>query len=147
MVVVTTAELRLEATADEIASAAVTGQIVVVSPTTDVTTTVETAADPREDWIAAISLVAVAAGQLVTEAAQDRTVLIWVIWTVRVVCSPLAAGAGVTAAAALPEAKVCVTIVVETGTTSVEIEVAFAAPAGQFVIYELSIYISLMDMR
>lgn len=64
----------LEATDEEIPSAAVTGQIVVVTPTTSVTSTVWMAAEPREDWRAEISLVAVAAGQLVMLAAQERTV-------------------------------------------------------------------------
>lgn len=64
----------LAATEDEIPWAAVTGQIVVVSATTLVTTTVCTAEEPIEAWRAEMALVAVAAGQSVMEAAQDRTV-------------------------------------------------------------------------
>lgn len=68
------AELKLWAAEDEIPLAAVTGQIVVYSPTTLVTTTVWTADEPRDDCRAEISEVAVAAGQFVTVAAQEMTV-------------------------------------------------------------------------
>lgn len=39
-----------------------------------VISTVRTAAEPKDDWRAEISLVAVAAGQLVMEAAHESTV-------------------------------------------------------------------------
>lgn len=73
-VVVTMAELRLWAADDEMPSAAVTGQMVVYSPMTLVTTTVWMAEEPNEDCRAEMAEVAVAAGQFVMEAAHEMTV-------------------------------------------------------------------------
>lgn len=88
-----------EMTLEETDSAAVTGQIVVASCTTSVTSTVDTcsgAVDARLDRDEE------SAGQLVTVGAQLMTVRTWVDSTVRVVSSsgagvatvPLAMGAG-----------------------------------------------------
>ena len=76
-----------ERTLEEMASAAVTGQIVVLSSTVSVTRTVDTFSGAVE----ARSLrEAELAGQLVTEAAQLRTVRTEVVSTVRVVSSAAA---------------------------------------------------------
>lgn len=119
----TTAELMLAATDDDTPWAAVTGQIVVVSPMVLVTRTVWTAAGPRDDCSAEISDVAVAAGQLVMVAAHETMVCSCVTWTVSVVCSPSAVTGESVERAATPEERVRVDTVVETGTISVEMEV------------------------
>lgn len=73
-VVVTIAELKLATTWDEIEEAWATGQMVVVSPMMLVTTTVPIADDPKEDTAFATAAVLLAAGQFVTDAAQEITV-------------------------------------------------------------------------
>lgn len=74
---VTTAELRLAPTSDDMAEASVTGHTVTVSPTMLVTMTGWTAELPWEEMASEISLVAVAAGQFVTVGAQEMTVWSW----------------------------------------------------------------------
>lgn len=125
---VTTAELRLAPTSDDMAEASVTGHTVTVSPTMLVTITGWTAELPWAEMASEIAWVAVAAGQFVTVGAQEMTVWSWrraqsqqilpivyvyslymgingllqqltcVTWTVRVVCSP-PTGAGVVSGA------------------------------------------------
>ena len=88
-----------EMTLEETDSAAVTGQIVVASCTTSVTSTVDTCSGAVE---ARLDREEESAGQLVTVGAQLMTVRTWVDSTVRVVSSsgagvgtvPLAMGAG-----------------------------------------------------
>lgn len=96
-----------EITLEETDSAAVTGQIVVASCTTSVTSTVETCSGAVE---ARLERDDESAGQLVTVGAQLMTVRTWVDNTVRVVsCSeagvgtvPLAMGAALSALDAMP---------------------------------------------
>lgn len=76
LVVVTTAELMLATTWDDTEEASATGQIVVVSPITLVTTTVWMADEPMEEMAFATAAVLEAAGQFVTVAAQEITVCI-----------------------------------------------------------------------
>lgn len=100
-----------EITLDETDSAAVTGQIVVASWTTSVTSTVDTCSGAVE---ARFERDEESAGQLVTVGAQLMTVRTWVDSTVRVVSSswadvgtvPLAMGAG-GALSALDATPVC----------------------------------------
>lgn len=73
-VTVTMAELMLEATAEATDEASVTGQMVVSTPTIDVTMTVEMAPDGKLEMAADRAAVFVAAGQFVTVAAQEITV-------------------------------------------------------------------------
>ena len=75
-VVVTIAELKLATTWEETEEAWATGQTVVVSPMTLVTTTVWMADVPRAETALAMAAEFVAAGQLVTVAAQEMTVSI-----------------------------------------------------------------------
>lgn len=81
-----------EITLEEMASAAVTGQIVVASSTVSVTRIVDTCSGAVE---ARLVREAELAGQLVTEAAQLRTVRIEVVRTVKVVSSAAAAAVAV----------------------------------------------------
>lgn len=99
-----------EITLEETDSAAVTGQIVVASCTTSVTSTVDTCSGAVE---ARFERDEESAGQLVTVGAQLMTVRTWVDNTVRVVsCSeagvgtvPLAMGAALSALDAMPVGK------------------------------------------
>jgi hypothetical protein len=121
-----------ERTLDETDSAAVTGQIVVASCTTSVTSTVDTCSGAVE---AMLDREDESAGQLVTVGAQLMTVRTWVDRTVRVVsfseavagAVPLAMGAGGTLAElfATPLAEDTAAAAEGIGTT-VEVTVSFS---------------------